>query len=167
MNGLLRAGCVVTEDLSGGASVIPVHLSVGDTRKHQALQGKRGLFLLFCLGLALVSCQPQFICRGCVENVSPGHVDYRYQYFDGPYTRTDNVKAGQTLTVDYTVSVEEGSLDIRILDPNMNVVWQQTFDTGANVTSSQQVSIQQSGRYQIVMDGHQTRGSFQIDWQVN
>jgi hypothetical protein len=44
---------------------------------------------------------------------------------------------------------------------------QKTFDTGADVTSSQQVAIQQSGRYQLLVEGHQARGSFQRDWQVS
>jgi hypothetical protein len=167
MNVLVRAGGVVTEDLNGGASMIPVHFSVGGTRKHQALLGRRWLFLLLGLGLTLVSCRSQLTCRGCVENVTPGHVDYRYQYFDGSFTRTVNAKAGQTLTLDYAVTVEEGILDMRAVNPGAEVVWQKTFDTGGNVTSSQQVSIQQSGRYRLVVDGHQTRGSFQIDWQVN
>jgi hypothetical protein len=147
--------------------MIPVHLSVEGTRKHQALLRGRWLFLLLGLGMALASCGSHFTCRGCVENVTPGHVDYRYQFFNGPFTRTVNANAGQTLTVDYTVTVDEGTLDMRVVNPGGEVVWQKTFDTGANVTSSQQASIQQSGRYQLVVEGHQTRGSFQIDWQVN
>jgi hypothetical protein len=147
--------------------MISVHLSVGGTRKHQALPRGLGLFLLVGLGLALVSCGSRFTCRGCVENVKPGHVSYRYNDFNGPFTRNVNANAGQTLTVDYTVTVDGGTLDIRVANPGGEAVWQKTFDTGANVTGSQQVSIQQSGRYQLVVDGHQARGSFQIDWQVN
>jgi hypothetical protein len=167
MTALVRVAGVAAENLSRDASMILVHLSIGGTRKHQAPLARRWLILLFCLGLTLVSCESQFTCRGCVENVTPGHVDYRYQYFDGPFTRTVNAKAGQTLTLDYSVTVDEGNLDIRAVDPRGEAVWQKTFDTGANVTSSQQVSIQQSGRYQLAVNGHQTRGSFQIDWQVN
>jgi hypothetical protein len=167
MNVFVRVRGVVKEDLSGGASMLRVHLSVGGSRKHRALLGGRWLSLLLGLVLALASCGPQFTCRGCIENVKPGHVDYRYLYFNGPFIRNVNAKAGQTLTVDYTANVEEGSLDIRVVNPGGDVVWQKTFDTGANATSSQQVSIQQNGRYQIVVDGHQTRGSFHIDWQVN
>jgi hypothetical protein len=144
-----------------------VHWSGGGTRRQLALLRKRWLVLLVGLGIALVSCGSPFTCRGCVENVRPGHVDYRYNFFNGPFTRNVNANAGQTLTVDYTVTVDEGTLDVRVVNPGGEVVWQKTFDTGANVTSSQQVSIQQSGRYQLVVEGHQTRGSFQIDWQVS
>jgi hypothetical protein len=123
--------------------------------------------LLLGLGLALASCGSQFICRGCVENSKPGHVEYRYDFFDGPFTRTVNADAGQNLTVDYSATVDEGTLDMRVLDPGGELVWQETFDTGSNATGSQGVRIQQSGRYQLVVEGHETRGSFQIDWQVN
>ena len=144
-----------------------VHWSAQGNHKHLALWGGRWLFLLLGLGFVLASCGSHFVCRGCVENVKPGHVSYRYNFFNGPFTRNVNANAGQTLTVDYTVAVDEGSLDLRVAGPGGETVWQKTFDTGANVTSSQQVSIQQSGRYQLVAEGHQTRGSFQIDWQVN
>jgi hypothetical protein len=144
-----------------------VHGRARQNGRHLALLRGRWLLLLLGAGLALVSCGSRFTCRGCVENVRPGHVDYRYNFFNGPFTRNVNANAGQTLTVDYTVTVDKGTLDMRVLNPGGEVVWEKTFDTGANATSTQQVSIQQSGRYQLVVDGHQTSGSFQIDWQVN
>jgi hypothetical protein len=160
-------GGVVTKNPGGGASMIPVHSSAGGTRPYQALLGGRWLLLLLGLGLALASCGSQFTCRGCVENATPGHVDYRYQFFNGPFTRRVKADAGQTLTVDYTATVDEGTLDMRVIDPGGELVWQETFDTGSNAIGSQGVRIQQSGRYQLVVEGHETRGSFRIDWQVN
>jgi hypothetical protein len=124
-------------------------------------------FLLLALGFALASCGSSFTCRGCVENTRPGHVDYRYNFFNGTLTRNANADAGQTLTLDYAVTVDEGTLDMRVVEPGGQAVWQETFDTGANIASSTQVDIQQSGRYQLIVEGHRTRGGFQIDWQVN
>jgi hypothetical protein len=144
-----------------------IHWTVEGTHKQPALLRKRWLVLLVGLGLALVSCGSGFTCRGCVENVKPRHVSYRYNFFNGPFTRNVNANAGQTLTLDYTVTVDGGTLDIRVVNPGEDVVWQKTFDTGADMTSSQQVSIQQNGRYQLVVDGHQARGSFEIEWQIN
>jgi methionine-rich copper-binding protein CopC len=117
--------------------------------------------------MALVIGGCGFTCRGCVEHATPGHVDYRYHFFNGPFNRTVNASAGETLTVDYAAIVEEGTLDMRVVNPDGDAVWQETFDTGADVTSSTKVDIQQNGRYRLVVDGHDTRGSFQIDWQVN
>jgi hypothetical protein len=140
---------------------------VPENQEHAVfLRGFWPLFLLI-LGLALASCGSSFICRGCVENAVPGHVDYHYQYFDGPYTRNVNADAGQILTMKYTATVEEGTLEMRVVSPSKQVVWQETFDTGANVSGSGGIDIQQSGRYQLVVEGHQTSGSFQIDWELN
>jgi hypothetical protein len=123
--------------------------------------------LLVGLVLLLTSCSSQFVCRGCVENVHPGHVNYSFQYFDGPFTRSVSATAGQTLTLDYSTIVNAGNLEIQIDNPAGTVVWQKTFNPSANVTNSTQIDIQQNGGYQIIVDGHQASGSFQIDWQVN
>ena len=124
-------------------------------------------FLLVGLMLLLSSCGSQLVCRGCVENVYPGHVNYSFQYFDGPFTRSVSATAGQTLTLNYSAIVDGGNLEMQIIDPAGTVVWQKTINPTANVTNSTQIDIQQNGGYQIIVDGHQARGSFQIDWQVN
>jgi len=144
-----------------------VHWSTRGSHKHPALPHRGWLLLLLGLGMALVIGGCGFTCRGCVEHATPGHVDYRYHFFNGPFNRTVNASAGETLTVDYAATVEEGTLDMRVVNPDGDAVWQETFDTGADVTSSTKVDIQQNGRYRLVVDGHDTRGSFQIDWQVN
>lgn len=124
-------------------------------------------FLLVILMFLLSSCGSTYVCRGCSENVHPGHVNYSYQYFDGPFTRSVSATVGQTLTLNYSATVNGGNLEIQIDDPAGKVVWQKTFNPNAIVTNSIQIDIQQNGGYQIIVDGHQASGSFQIDWQVN
>ncbi|MFN2169059.1 MAG: hypothetical protein ACK2U9_22735, partial [Anaerolineae bacterium] len=131
-----------------------VHWSRRANRRHPALLYRGWLLLLLGLGLALVSCGSEFTCRGCVENVKPGHVLYRYHFFSGPFTRTVNASDGQTLKMDYAATVEQGTLDMRLVNPGGEAVWQETFDTGEDVASSTQIDIQQNGRYQLVVEGH-------------
>jgi hypothetical protein len=124
-------------------------------------------FLLLGLMLLLSGCSSQFVCRGCVENVHPGDVNYSFQYFDGPFTRSVSATTGQTLTLNYSAKVDQGNLEMQIDKPDGTVVWQETFNPTANETNSTQIDIQQNGGYQIIVDGHQASGSFHIDWQVN
>jgi hypothetical protein len=124
-------------------------------------------FLLVGLVLLLTSCGSTYVCRGCSENVHPGNVNYSFQYFDGLFTRSVSATAGQTLTLNYSATVNGGNLEMQIDNPSGKVVWQKTFNPNANVTNSTQIDIQQNGGYQIIVDGHQASGSFKIDWQVN
>jgi hypothetical protein len=125
------------------------------------------IVLLLIMALALASCGSTYTCRGCAGNDVPGHVDKHFQYLDGPYTRTVSADAGQLLTMDYGATVEEGSLDMHVVNPDGQVIWQETYDVGADVSQTAQIDLQQNGRYQLVVDGHQAKGSFQIDWQLN
>ena len=143
------------------------HLKVSGTGNHFKLLYGLLPFLLVGLMLLLSSCSSGYTCRGCAGNNVPGHVNQSFQYFDGPLTKSVSVTAGQTLTLNYSATVDAGSLDMQIDNPDGTAVWQETFDAGANVTNSTQVNIQQTGKYKIIVDGHQASGSFKIDWQVN
>jgi hypothetical protein len=143
------------------------HLAAEGNGKHFKLVYVLLPFLLVGFMLLLSSCSAEYVCRGCVENVHPGHAKYSFQYFDGPFTRSVSAKNGQTLTLDYSANVDAGNLEMQIDNPAGTVVWQETFNTSANVTNSTQIDIQQNGGYKIIVDGHQASGSFQIDWQVN
>jgi hypothetical protein len=154
---------------SGGAVFMMTHWTSRTDRTNRngvmAFSG-RGLILLIGLVL-LVSCGTTTICKGCVKTVLPGHVVYRYRLFNGRLTRRVNADAGAILTVDYGASVEEGTLDMRILNPGGELVWEETFDPGEDVDSSVQVEMGQEGRYELIVEGHQSRGRFEIDWEVN
>jgi hypothetical protein len=137
------------------------------TRRGAALFTRWPLILLITLVLLLASCGATFVCKGCVKTVLPGHVTYRYRMFNGRLTRRVNADTGAVLIVDYGAEVEEGTLDMRILNPDDEPVWEETFDQGEDVASSVQVEMGQQGRYKLIVEGHQTRGRFEIEWEVN
>jgi hypothetical protein len=129
-----------------------------------------GRWLVLVIGLALivlVGCGGGFTCRGCVENSVPGHLTYRYQYLNGTITRRVNTNEGGILTVDYQATVETGTLTMRVLDPDGKAVWEQTFNAGEDAASSVEVDLAQGGRYQLVVEAQETRGAFELDWQVS
>ncbi|MEJ2013482.1 MAG: hypothetical protein P8X64_14820 [Anaerolineales bacterium] len=140
----------------------------GKSNKRQRLLLNGGwVVLLLAMALALASWGSSYTCRGCAGPDVPGHVDKRFQYFNGPYTKKVSADAGQRLTMDYGATVEEGSLDMRVVNPDGQVVWQETYDAGADVNQTAHIDLQENGRYQLVVDGHQAKGNFQIDWQLN
>jgi hypothetical protein len=143
------------------------HRTTGVRRRPTSSLRGRWLILVISLGLVLIGCGGGFTCKGCVETARPGYLNYRYQSFNGSITKQVNADAGVILTVNYQATVETGTLAMRVLNPEGEAVWEQTFDVGEDVANSVQVDMGRQGRYKLIVEGHQTRGAFEVDWQVN
>jgi hypothetical protein len=55
---------------------------------------------------------------------------------------------------------------MRILNPNDEPVWEVTFAEGEDLTNTVQVEMGQDGSYELVVEGDDTQGRFEIEWEV-
>ncbi len=71
------------------------------------------------------------------------------------------VRDGRTVGVNYNVTVTQGSVTMTMQGPD-GVVWQKTFTTTEN--SRAEVTIQQGGTYEILVDINNFDGNYSISW---
>ena len=101
---------------------------------------------------------------GWVERSGLNHSTASYTTFSGAQRRQVDVAAGQTLTLSFAVTVNEGMLTLRILDPDNNIEWQRAFN--GDDAGLVEVHVDSGGAYKIAVIGQQTGGSFDLNWQV-
>jgi hypothetical protein len=110
----------------------------------------------------LAGCGQSRLQVGMMENHLPGRWEARYTTLIG--TREDTVRAdaGQTLTLDYDVKVEKGTLSITVTNPERKALWQVSLQEGEK--DRIQLDLDQDGRYTIAVDGDSAGGSFDLSW---
>lgn len=85
-----------------------------------------------------------------------------YWLFDGNQVFIISAEAGQTLTVDYDVKVNKGTLDLKLNSPSGDTIWSTRLN--ATEASSTEVVLENSGQYTLQVVGEDNRGSFKIHW---
>lgn len=87
-----------------------------------------------------------------------------YVTFDGLQNKTFRVEAGETIDLACDVSVEKGSLTTKLIAPDGETLWEETFQESreafVNVTTTE------DGLYILRIEGEETGGSFDISWSV-
>jgi len=121
------------------------------------------LVLLSMTGL-LVGCGSSTVKIGWVGSSGPGHTGYRYTTFDGVERKTFRAQAGQTISLDYDVAVEKGALVLKVVAPDGESLWEETFREDAADTVT--LTAPQNGLGTIRIQGQATGGSFDISWSV-
>jgi hypothetical protein len=117
-----------------------------------------GALALLLMTSLLVGCGSSTVKVGWVGSSDPGHIGYRYTTFDGVERKAFRAEAGQTMTFDYDVTVEKGSLVLKVGDPD-KVLWEETFREDAADTIT--LTAPQNGLYTIRIEG-----SFDLSWSV-
>ena len=118
----------------------------------------------------LVGCGSSTVKVGWVGSSGPGHMGYsytmgyRYTTFDGVERKTFRPEAGQTITFDYDVTVEKGALLLKVVDPDGESIWEETFRK--NTADTVTLTASQNGLHTVCIEGQATGGSFDISWSV-
>jgi hypothetical protein len=94
----------------------------------------------------------------------PGHVSYSYSTFTGTLQDTFDVDEGQTINLDYEATVERGTLILLVEDPQGEPVWQ--VELTDDDSDSVEIMAPESGRYVARIEGQDTGGSFDLQWEV-
>lgn len=122
-----------------------------------------GLALLLLAPL-LAGCGSSSLKVGWRETSSLKQKQAQYVTFDGTQTKTFHAEAGQTITLEYKVTVEKGSLTLKLVAPGGESLWEETYhENGEDAVS---VTMPDDGRYTLRIEGEETGGSFDISWSM-
>ncbi len=120
--------------------------------------------LLGLVSLLLASCSTATMKIGYVCTDRPDAFDCHYMKFTGVKSTIERLHSGETLVVDYDISVEQGTLELRIVDPTGAFIWEQEF--GSPQADSISISADPGGNYRVIVQGLGTRGGFTVAWTV-
>jgi len=85
-----------------------------------------------------------------------------YQFFNGTKIKIINAKEGKTIVINSASEVKEGELTMSILDSSNNVV----VNLETNTTGTKEINSDKNQTYRIVIRGTQTKGSFNVNWDI-
>ena len=91
-----------------------------------------------------------------------GRIAKLYDTFDGIEIRSLELEGGQRIHFDYNATVEKGRLTFKLLDPTGAAIWQRRLSESASGT--EEIVGESPGRYEIIIHGQGTVGSFDITW---
>lgn len=118
---------------------------------------------LLLLTMILAACSPQI--RIAWAGTSMGNeMNYRYRTFTGTEFARVEAEEGQELNVDYAVAVDKGTLTLRLVGPEEQVLWEEQYRE--DVQGEYSLAPTQDGTYRIGVEGDETGGSFDIAWQL-
>ena len=128
----------------------------------------RILFITSILALLLSGCDFSKIRIGEVRMMygsnEDEHISYNYSTFTGIENGRALVEAGQTISFNYDVTVDKGSLMIEWQDPDGNAVWQKRLVE--NDRGDDFIIAQSSGKYTVIIQGKNAGGEFDISWRI-
>jgi hypothetical protein len=92
----------------------------------------------------------------------PGHMAASYQYLDDTVDSHITVEEGSTIVLEYELRSEEGSLLLDILDPQ----GEQLMRLEGNEAGRAEIEAPFDGTYRLVVHGEETRGEYDVRWDV-
>lgn len=116
------------------------------------------------LTLSLVGCSSSSVKVGWLETSGVSHKTARYETFSGSEQAKICADAGQTITLDYTVIVNKGTLTLVIEKSDDPSYWLNTFSQDASDTIT--IVAEDKGCYSLQVTGEQAGGSFDIAWSL-
>jgi hypothetical protein len=87
-----------------------------------------------------------------------------YTGFNGPESAIIRLDAGEEFVLQYQVTVEEGGLMLQLTGPEGQIVWTETFQ--ADDEGQFQFTTENGGRYLLQAIGSETRGSYDLSWEM-
>ena len=119
------------------------------------------ILLILVLALTLTSCTRKV---GWVGINYGNKMKASYKLFDGPQSSSLVLDVGDQVALSYDVMVESGALTLTLTDPAREVVWQEIFEyDGSGVFT---FIASEDGRYILTTFGQETRGSFDLTWDI-
>jgi len=102
---------------------------------------------------------------GWVEFSDLDSIKCSYSMFTGTEERIIKVEIGDCILLNYSITVDEGGIEIEVRDPAGEVLWKHQFEKGS-FASSVKIETNQSGWHKVVIRGEGAGGSFDVSWKV-
>lgn len=120
--------------------------------------------------VVLVSLLVMVLLSACATRVNytgkkeVGQYAYTYDLFTGNEYSEMLINSGEALRLKYDIVVEQGLLRLKLYDPDGAVIWNPEFTQSSG--ESIKLDITQPGIYKLVIEGENTKGSFDISWVI-
>lgn len=133
----------------------------------------RKFFIILLISLSLIgsllsSCNFNKIKVGDVRMMygsnEDGHIAYTFSTFSGFERGNVEASEGQTINFSYNVNIDHGILNIEWQDPDGALIWQKSFQEGD--TGLADIAVESSGLYNIIIQGKNSAGDFDVSWKV-
>jgi hypothetical protein len=113
----------------------------------------------------LTACGQSTLEIGMVETNLPGRWQASYATFTGTKFDTLQAEAGDTLTLEYDVQVDTGTLTLEIRSPRNRLLWDTSLQDNADDTVN--LTLEQAGSYTISIKGDAAGGAFALSWELH
>ena len=111
----------------------------------------------------LAGCGVSGINFGYAGTNRDGNMSYTYLSFNSSEKHTVELSAGDTLSLDVSAEVLEGNLVFKVLNPDNEVIWSLAAED--DISQTAELSVEESGFYNLVVEGNQTKGNFKFKWE--
>lgn len=118
------------------------------------------LTVVLISALSLTACSQKQV--GWVATNMGDTFEASYRRFDGREVENYQLEAGESFSLSYDIEVDEGSLTLELVDPQDELVWEETFSEDDEDVF--EVTPETSGRYRLRVIGDDTQGSFELNW---
>jgi hypothetical protein len=119
---------------------------------------------LLLTSISFIGCGSTTVKLGWSDSTLPGSWRADYATFEGVEQTTFLAQKGQTISLDYDVAVEKGLLTIKVVGPDGESQWEESF--GDSAIGAVTLTVSQKGRYQVRVEGKGTGGSFDLSWNI-
>ena len=120
----------------------------------------RLLLATLCVGLLLASCAPQVPVSVRLSAGAKVTMSASYRRHSGTTSQALKLEQGEPVSISYQLQVDSGTLQLSIIDPEENEIWQQCFAEDAEDTFT--FTVEMHGNYLISVDPEETSGSYDL-----
>lgn len=120
------------------------------------------VYMVLALLLVGLACEEEFSVNTSTRSYSKLLVDT-----NGVEEWTLTVKEGMTKhSLDLkTVALDNGSLSLKLIDPQENIYWQGEYSTGADDSQTLELPLTQ-GKWMLVLETQNANGKISFSWQA-
>jgi len=126
------------------------------------------LYIAIALTVLVSGCNANSIIDGDVRmNIrthGDGQISRIYNTFTGFENESLEAEMGQTISIDYEATLDEGLLIIEWQDPNGTVIWQKIL--AESESGRENIGILSPGRHTIAIQGKKASGNFYVSWNI-
>ncbi len=95
----------------------------------------------------------------------PGHIAYTYTIFSGVESRILQASRGENISLSFNATVRRGTLHIRVIDPEENLLWAVSLNHSQR--GDVEIPVRASGIHRVVIEGDETSGGFEVLWHTS